>query len=220
MFPSPPIPNAGVNSAQLSIHEIGVAFPDDTFGAESTYGVPFTHVLRDILQFDSTQLDGISRLASAHRTCDLILGVGGGQEQVFNSVQYSASVCGVMNDRNQRPVAEWHPRLENVIYYGMDWICPGYNSLMYQQLNKYHGNITVANVIQYVMSLVQTGDLHVIVNDLVAMKSWVAHAAADGVSGPPNAFARSYIEIDLTSLFATPPPSPHRHVTHNHHSKF
>ena len=36
----------------MSIHEIGAAFPDETFGNESRIGVPFTHVLRDILQFD------------------------------------------------------------------------------------------------------------------------------------------------------------------------
>jgi isopenicillin-N N-acyltransferase-like protein len=76
----------GVNNHQMSIHEIGVSFPDASFGNESTVGVPFTYVLRDILQFDRTRMDGVSRLASAHRTCDLILGVGDGKDRRFNAV--------------------------------------------------------------------------------------------------------------------------------------
>jgi hypothetical protein len=36
----------------MAISEIGVAFPDETFGNMSRFGVPFTFLLRDILQFD------------------------------------------------------------------------------------------------------------------------------------------------------------------------
>jgi len=195
----------GVSSAQISIHEIGVAMPDDTFGKESTFGVPFTHVLRDILQFDHTQLDGLSRLASAHRTCDLILGVGGGKERRFNSVQYSASVCGIMDDTNLRPAYDWHPRLPNVVYHGMDWMCPGYNQILHDRLAAFHGNLTAIDAIRNVMSLVQTGDLHVYVADLVGMTLYTAHARVDGAAGPVNAYDRSFIQIDLNALFATSP---------------
>jgi len=195
----------GVNSEQMSIHEIGVAMPDNTFGDESSSGVPFTHVLRDILQFDQTQLDGVSRLASAHRTCDLILGVGGGKERVFNSIQYSYSVCNIMNDENLKPVASWHAPIENVVYHGMDWICPGYNSVLHDQLQSFHGNLTVDNAIRQVMSIVQTGDLHVHITDLVNMLMYVAHAASDSVSGPKSAYDRSFLEVDLKGLFAVTP---------------
>jgi len=192
----------GVNDQQMSIHEIGVADPDPTFGQESTQGVPFTHVLRDILQFDKTRLDGLSRLASAHRTCDLILGVGGGKEKMFNSVQYSASVCGIMDDQNLRPVASWHPRIENVVYHGMDWICPGYNQMLHDQLAAFHGNLTVTNAIQSVMAVVQTGDNHVYVADLVNMMMYTAHARRDGASGAASAYQRSFIELDLKAIFS------------------
>jgi len=203
----------GVNSEQISVHEIGVAMPDDTFGAESTQGVPFTHVLRDILQFDHTQLDGVSRLASAHRTCDLILGVGGGKERVFNSVQYSASVCNIMNDKNLKPVASWHPPLDSVAYHGMDWMCEGYNQILHDQLASFHGNLTALDAIQYVMPIVQTGDLHVHVTDLVAMKMYVSHAQTTGDWSPEHddnsmcAYNRQYTEIDLNGLFATTQPT-------------
>ena len=138
-----------MSAQQLSIHEIGVSFPDDTFGAESASGIPFTYLLRDILrtchtvqrtqrfrrefhssfrshsrafrfaEFDATQLDGLSRLASANRTCHLILGVGGGKEKRFNSVQYGHDVCHFIDDKNFIPVAEWHQPIENMVYFGM-----------------------------------------------------------------------------------------------------
>ena len=34
--------SAGVSSLKLAISEIGVTFPDNTFGEESRFGVPFT----------------------------------------------------------------------------------------------------------------------------------------------------------------------------------
>ena len=37
------------------------------------------YLLRDILQYDATLSDSVSRIAHAHRTCDLILGVGDGK---------------------------------------------------------------------------------------------------------------------------------------------
>ena len=37
------------------------------------------YLLRDILQFDFTLQDAMAHISSAHRTCDLILGVGDGK---------------------------------------------------------------------------------------------------------------------------------------------
>ena len=36
------IPSLGMSSRKLAISEIGVTFPDDTFGKESRFGIPFT----------------------------------------------------------------------------------------------------------------------------------------------------------------------------------
>jgi isopenicillin-N N-acyltransferase-like protein len=54
----------------------------------------------------------------------LILGVGDGKSNKFNSVQYSASVANFIDDTHLKPVADWHPQIENVVYHGMDWLCP------------------------------------------------------------------------------------------------
>lgn len=40
-----------MSDQQLGISEIGVSYPDASFGSQSRVGVPFIFVLRDILQF-------------------------------------------------------------------------------------------------------------------------------------------------------------------------
>ncbi len=42
----------GISSVQMGLSEIGVSNPDHTFGKESRQGIPFTFVLRDVLQLD------------------------------------------------------------------------------------------------------------------------------------------------------------------------
>jgi hypothetical protein len=196
----------GVNDHQMSIHEIGVSFPDASFGNESTFGVPFTYVLRDILQFDRTRMDGLSRLASAHRTCDLILGVGSGVDKRFNSVAYSASQCLIMDDTNLHPVADWHPPINNTVYHAMDWLCPGYNEVMAAQLKGLYGFLTPALAIEQVTAIVQTGDLHIFVADLPNQQFYVSFSASDNSTSPNrNAFDRQFAQLDMPSIFATQP---------------
>jgi len=199
---------AGMSSTQLAISEIGVSFPDSTFGSESRFGVPFTYLMRDIIQFDKTVDDSIDRITSAHRTCDLILGVGDGKLGYFRGFQYSHEVANVIDDMNLAPVnSTWHPQIENVVYWGMDWLCPGYSSVLSTQLLKYHGNITAENTIRYITAITQTGDLHVVVSDLTNLKMYVAFAAASNEAGPAMAYDRQFLELDGSSLFAEPAPT-------------
>ena len=44
----------GMSSERVAISEIGVSFPDASFGNESRVGNPFTFLLRDIIQFDTS----------------------------------------------------------------------------------------------------------------------------------------------------------------------
>ena len=44
----------------------------------------------------------------------------------FNSIQYSASVANFMNDTTLKPDSDdWHPKIKDVAYHGMDWSCAG-----------------------------------------------------------------------------------------------
>ena len=89
-----------------------------------------------------------------------------------------------------RPEASWHPHIKDVVYWGMDWLCPSYNEVLARQLMKYHGNITAQNTIRDVVSIVQTGDLHIAVYDFYEMKLYVANARGDSESGPTHAYDR------------------------------
>jgi len=74
---------SGINENKIAISEIGVSYPDATFGNESRIGNPFTFVLRDILQFDKTLDESINRLKTTRRTCNLLFGVGDGKAGTF-----------------------------------------------------------------------------------------------------------------------------------------
>lgn len=198
----------GQSSAQMGISEIGVAFPDASFGAESRIGVPFTFLLRDILQFDNTYQDAITRITNATRTCDLILGAGDGKASTFRAFQYSHSVATVIADYNLIPVNDtWHPKIPNVVYFGMDWDCPSYNQALAERINFYYGNITAENTIYGITSIVQTGDVHIGIYDLTDNIMYVSFAAAVNQTGPPMAYDRQFTQLPLKTLFAEPAPS-------------
>lgn len=49
-----------------------------------------------------------------------------------------------MNDTDPLPKNDtWHAAIENVVYYGMDWLCPPFHLRLHEMLTKYHTNITV-----------------------------------------------------------------------------
>jgi len=197
----------GVNDKKLSIHEIGVSYPDSTYGSESLTGIPFVYILRDILQFDSSRLAAVKRMQQANRTCHLILGVGDGKEKRFNGIQYGHDMAIAMDDTNLKPEADWHPKIENTVYFGMDWMCPGYDRVMAKQLQKYHGNLTAPLAIQDVMPIVETGDLHIYVADLANELFYFSVAARAGSTYPLQAFNRPYTRLDCKQLWNVSAPT-------------
>ena len=75
---------------------LGVSNPDESFGPQkSGEGIPFSMLMRDIMMFDESLDNARSRIASANRTVDLILGIGDGKlpstgsdPAPFTGVQY------------------------------------------------------------------------------------------------------------------------------------
>eukprot|EP00056_Hartaetosiga_gracilis_P018864 m.12224 g.12224 ORF g.12224 m.12224 type:complete len:441 (-) comp7141_c0_seq1:1530-2852(-) len=195
----------GMSSVQMAISEIGVSFPDSSFGKESRFGIPFTFILRDILQFDKDIGSAMQRLTDAHRTCDLIFGVGDGKQpgpQAFRGVQYSFSVANFYTDTDNMPVASWHPRITDIVYYGMDWLCPGYSQVLAKQINANYGKITPEQTIKDITAITQTGDLHIAVYDLTDNVLYTANARRDGADGPAKAYDRTFVRLDMTAVFA------------------
>jgi len=198
----------GISEKQLGISEIGASYPDASFGEMSRIGVPFIYLLRNVLMYDNTLKDAVTRMTNAHRTCDLMLGVGDGKSNTFSGMQYSYSVLNVFNDKNLEPNnATWHPRIPNIVYWGMDWICPGYNTLISQQLKKYRGQLTAEVAIRYVTAVEQSGDNHLAFYDLTNMKFWVSFAAPHNIGGPPEAYNRQFLKYDAWALLKETAPT-------------
>jgi isopenicillin-N N-acyltransferase-like protein len=128
-----------MSSAQMGISEIGIYFTDDTFGDESMIGLPFIFVERYILQYCETLDDALSFISNVQRTCRLILGVGDGKLGTARMIQYAYSRVNFFDDQNLQPLAEWHPRVPDAVYLGMDWLCPSRNYRLYQQIAYQYG---------------------------------------------------------------------------------
>ena len=48
-----------MNDERMAISEIGAAYADYTFGKESRKGIPFTYLLRDVLQYDKDSFQNL-----------------------------------------------------------------------------------------------------------------------------------------------------------------
>lgn len=197
----------GMSSSLLGISSIGVSLPDDTFGDMSMAGLPFIFVERHILQYSETLDDALAFIADVRRTCHLILAVGDGKLKTARMIQYSHSLVKFFDDLNLQPLADWHPRISDVVYDGMDWVCPSVQYKLYQQITAQYGQITPEVTVQNITSVVKTGDLHVAIYDLTDNVLYVANARGTGEHGPDPAYQRQFIKLDLNVEYARTPPS-------------
>ena len=95
-----------------------------------------------------------------------------------------------MNDKTLKPEADWHPKIKDIVYHGMDWLCPGFNQVLAQQLTSFYGNITAENGIRSITSIVQTGSLITTYYDLTHNLVYTANARGANETGPDDAFDR------------------------------
>jgi hypothetical protein len=165
-------------------------------------------VLKDVAQNSHSITEALDTITNAHRTCNLIIGIGDGEEGYANGVEYSGYVAVPYDDETLLPVNEtWHQQIPDVVYNGMDWDCPGYTQKLMEQLQKYHGAIDVTATTQNILPTVQTGDLHIAVTDLTDSKmhvSFCRKTTADE-SEPMYAYQRQFTELPMQDLFALMP---------------
>lgn len=193
----------GMSSAPLGMSE---KVTDHDFGTSTRFGFPFNFLMRDVLQWDATLEAAITRMSNAHRTCNIWLGCGDGNEGRANLFQYSHSSLVVIGDDTvinypSNETKYTHPLIKNVVYWGVNQQC--YSYLLQTQ----HGNITAANTIRNVIPISETGNLHAAIYDLTNLNMYVANARAPGESGPDNAYARPFVHFDMKALFAEAPPT-------------
>jgi hypothetical protein len=196
-----------MSSSQLGISEIGIYFNDDTFGDESMSGLPFIFVERYILQYSETLDDALSYIADVQRTCRLVLAVGDGKLGTARMIEYAHSRVDFYNDQNLQPLADWHPRMHDGVYLGMDWLCPSRQFKLYQQIMYQYGQVTPESTIRNITSVTKTGELHAAIYDLTDTIMYVANARATNETGPLNAYERQFVKIDLKVEFARVHPT-------------
>lgn len=102
---------SGISAAGLALSEIGVAYPDDSFGQgtentppEKVHGKPWMYVTRDMLQFDNSLTEAVDNMQKSNRTCNLILAVGDSKNSMVNGIEYSGRVLVPYSDQDQLPV--------------------------------------------------------------------------------------------------------------------
>jgi hypothetical protein len=122
----------GFNSKQMAISEIGVSYADESFGQgvpgtppEKVKGKPWPFVTRDAMQFTDSLQSAVTSIQETNRTCNLIIGVGDAKAKEVNGIEYSGYVANPYNDTTLLPVNDtWHKQIPDVVYNGMDWLCP------------------------------------------------------------------------------------------------
>jgi isopenicillin-N N-acyltransferase like protein len=206
----------GYSSQHMAISEIGVAFPDDSFGQgtddtppQKVHGKPWSFVTRDTMQYTSSIEDGLASIENSNRTCNLIIGLGDGKAKVVNGIEYSGYVAVPYNDSTLLPVNEtWHQQIPNVVYNGMDWLCPSFNSVLGQQLQTYLGKLEPSVVIHDILPTTQTGNLHIAIFDLTQSKVYVSFCRGSKApdTEPLYAYERQFTQLDMGKLFADAKP--------------
>lgn len=187
----------GFSSANVAVSEkVWLAYD----GPSSRAGVPFNFLLRDILQFDTDADQALSRIASAHRTCSIFIGVGDDRDQ-FKLVEYSHETVNVYNDHNF-PAYGNHTLKQGLVYVDKH-VQPSHDQCLPALLDKYYGSLSPDVVRQYITSQFRTGDMHIAIYDYGAHTMDVANAAPKDAQGNVvKAYDRTFIRLQMDDLFA------------------
>jgi len=191
---------SGINADRIALSEIG----DDYDKANDTFdGMPFMYMLRDVLQFDGRLDHAIARVRATPRTTSLMYAIGDGEFGEVRALQTSHTLCNVYNPDNLEPLTKTHPRINDVVYWGMSWNVPKYDQALHDKLVEHYGHIDAKVTIEDILPSVGTGNLQAVVYDLTDLRIWVANARAAGEQGPLNAYERPFVEIDMRQVFRT-----------------
>lgn len=219
---------SGVSSELLGMGSIGITNPDNTFGNQSYVGEPFIFLQRRVLQHAKSISQVEAMISCAHRTCHLVFGAAIGRKkgpqkgvsrltapnitslpaatspEPYMIAQYSASQVRFFNSSTLQPLETWHPRIPDIVYECMDWVCPSFQRKMAHQLLQYHGQLDPVVTLRNITSIVMTGNLQVVTMDLDEGVIYVANAKSNRDPRPESrerAYDRTFVFVNATQLF-------------------
>ena len=155
-------------------------------------------------------------LRAATRTLDLILGFGepgtgaaAAGLAPFTGVQYAADQVRFYDDTNMLPVnSSWHAPVDNVVYHGMDWLCPGWTGPLGDMLRAQHGNVTAEWTAREVNARLQTGNLHIAIYEVKNQVMFMAQSflpKGGGEKARP-AYSQPFVRLDMKAIMSVKPP--------------
>jgi len=175
-------------------------------GTFSRFGIPFTFLLRDILQYDEDIDSALGRIANAERTCAIFVGLGemgsAGSVTNFVAVEYSYEYLQFLDWKNF-PVYENHPKFQGLVYIDKH-PQPSTHKCFGDLMKSNYGNITAENTIKYITSGEETGDMHIGIMDFAEKAMYVSNAApySSVTKSAQPAYDRPFVKVDLSAMFA------------------
>ena len=95
-------------------------------------------------------------------------------------------------------------RIDVIVFVsGMDWLCPNYSEVLARQINSFHGKLTADVIIREIVSIEQSGSLHIAVYDLVNEFVYIANARGTSESGPLDAYDRLVLTLHSQNVEKT-----------------
>jgi hypothetical protein len=177
-------------------------------GKDKREGIPWTFLLRDILQYDNTVQDALNRINTANRTCAMFWGLGDHATGTFDAVEYSYPEVNVFTPMTPfpgfAPQPPQHPNIPDVVYIDKH-VQPSNNPCMATLLQEGYGVINPSYAIN-MTAIMASGDLHSAVYDYTNDLMYVAVATQTG-TWPSNqtvvpAYQRSFLQFDMGQLFS------------------
>ena len=190
----------GFSSSPVSIHEKVWETP---VGNDHRAGIPFTFMLRDILQFDIDIDSAITRMANAERTCSIYVGVGSGLQKQFVAVEYQHENITV-GDPYNIPAWSDHPSLQSSVYIDKH-PQPSSDPCLGDLMQQYYGSLDALHFVQYLAPLHETGDMHLAAADFANNYYYVSNASPvinNNASAVIPAYNRPPVRFDMLSLFS------------------
>jgi len=165
----------------------------------SRFGMPWTFVLRDVLQFDKSVPEAVHRLQTVPRTCSIFVGLGDGNDpKTFTIAEYEHDRVNLWN-ASDSPSWPGHPALPDILYVDKH-TQPSKQACLGQTLSKYAGSLDTPNMAN-VAAIEGTGDMHMAIFDYVAGNMTVFNAGLYVNGSATPSYLRDGVSLPMDKFF-------------------
>eukprot|EP00949_MAST-11_sp_MAST-11-sp1_P003514 g3514.t1 len=175
---------------------------------KGTYnGQAVSFVIRDILQFAESKEDAVQIAQAANRTWPVWLGFGDHTSQEFLAVEYSEAAATPYDDKSL-PQETSQPAFEGVAYIDKH-PQPSSSPDLSKLVQRFYGNMTAENVVQFFPRLTESADVHAAIYDFGEKPTAYISVGITNSSGgyERKAYASPFLKFDQEALWNEPAPT-------------